>query len=193
MFKTNSEHTYFVSATVSDHSSVQYSDENYQDKNFDLALTYIKQNKGLEYIFQHQDQESIQKIVSAKLSNGMTLLHCAVSINAQQAVQDLLLHGADVNAKDQSGNIPIHYANSTSIATLLINNNSDVNTLNSSGYSPLTKAFICDNLNLVQFLFQKQVDVENFKTYCGIKENYDHGKLLNIALSGIEGYNLDEY
>lgn len=193
MFKTNSEHTYFVSDTVSDHSSVQYSDENYQDKNFDLALKYIKRNKGLGYIFQNQDQESTQKIVSAKLSNGMTLLHCSVSINAQQAVQDLLLHGADVNAKDQSGNIPIHYANSTSIAALLIDNNSDVNTLNSSGYSLLTKAFICDNLNLVQFLFQKQVDVENFKEYCGIEENYGHDKLLNIALSGIEGYHLDEY
>ena len=42
-----------------------------------------------------------------KTGPGTTLLHLAVSLNQQYAIEQLLAHGVDINVQDDAGNTPL--------------------------------------------------------------------------------------
>ena len=69
-------------------------------------------------------------------------LHTAISRAKNRDMAELLIqHGADVNAKDASGNTPLYYAilyiDDSDFINLLIANGADVNTKNQGGETPL--------------------------------------------------------
>ena len=69
-------------------------------------------------------------------------LHTAISRAKNRDMAELLIqHGADVNAKDASGNTPLYYAilyiDDSDFINLLIANGADVNTKNRGGETPL--------------------------------------------------------
>lgn len=60
------------------------------------------------------------------------------------AAEVLIVHGADVNAKDKDGNTPLTWASYTGkkeIAKLLISKGADVNVKNNDGYTPLQMTY----------------------------------------------------
>jgi cytohesin len=80
--------------------------------------------------------------VDSHLSEGKTLLDQAVNGNsAAAAVEILLKHGADPNARDLSDNRPLHYAVWASVygkqIELLLDHGADPNVRNNNGQTPL--------------------------------------------------------
>ena len=70
-------------------------------------------------------------------------IHDAVALGNNEAVKQHLTAGTDVNAKDESGWTPLHWAASkvhNKTAKLLIKEGADVNVVNIDGLSPLDYA-----------------------------------------------------
>ena len=103
---------------------------------------------GLPYI-------SHLKTVTSKLSNysspkvrmlmrkvfmDIPLWHYALGKDRNEIVELLIAKGADVNAKDDGGNTPLHFTTTKEIAELLIAENADVNTRDDVGRTPLDSA-----------------------------------------------------
>lgn len=55
----------------------------------------------------------------------ITPLHWAVVEGRKEAVQLLIAKGADVNAQDERGRTPLHYAGNVEVAQLLIDNGAE--------------------------------------------------------------------
>jgi len=81
-----------------------------------------------------------------KDSVGKTLLHCAAHAGNIDAVKKLLKKGANVNARDKNGKVPLamftdNYTPGLSeIATLLIKRGAKVNVQDNLGWTPLHRA-----------------------------------------------------
>ena len=86
-----------------------------------------------------------------------------------EAVKQHLAAGADVNAKTDTGWIPLHraaYWGHKEVAELLVSEGADVNTKNINGWTPLHYAAVVDHKEIVGFLITKGADV-NAKTDAG--------------------------
>lgn len=71
------------------------------------------------------------------------LFHALAGYNNVEVAEFLLEHGADVNAQDKGGLIPLHNASSyghLDIAALLIKYNTVVNATDKWGFTPLHEA-----------------------------------------------------
>ena len=99
----------------------------------------------------------------------------------------LLDHGADVNARDEDGNTPLHLTHQTFIAGQLIKNGAEVNAENNMGETPLIRILRDGkpSLGFVCFLKNKGSDV-NARDYEGntalhwaaVRKEEDIGALL---------------
>ena len=49
----------------------------------------------------------------------------------------LLANKANVNAKDEAGGTPLHWAKNTNVAAVLLQNHADVNARDNTGQTPL--------------------------------------------------------
>ncbi len=71
-------------------------------------------------------------------AKGNTQLHNAIQDNESEVIDILIANGAQVNAKNNNDNTPLHYAGkSQEITALLINKGADVNAKNNQGITPL--------------------------------------------------------
>ena len=98
--------------------------------------------------------------------NGNTALHHAAlspSEHAGSIINAFLGRGANVNARNNSGETPlfvaVHMDHSKSLATLIINGKADVNVGNADGVTVLHKAASRNNPALIQFLVDKGADI----------------------------------
>jgi ankyrin repeat protein len=88
-------------------------------------------------------------------------LHSATAISDYDLTVLLLAHGADVNARQQSGVTPLHSAahnGQLKIAKLLIDHGADVNAKTEDGKTPADMAFEKDYNEIGEFLKQHVVD-----------------------------------
>jgi len=92
---------------------------------------------------------------------GLTALHYVCEFDSTiNIANELIIKGADVNAKDESGNTPLLYAlswdeNGFDVARLLIENGADVNAKDKEGNTPLYYAKQNENgAEIVEYLLE---------------------------------------
>ena len=104
---------------------------------FDYFNNYIQANNGL---FAHVINHDMYAQDGTLVIKKGELLWKAVEKNNVQMVKLLIVAGADVNAQDNNGWYPLHFAakyNSKEVAGLLIAQGAGVNARDNSGYTPL--------------------------------------------------------
>lgn len=86
---------------------------------------------------------------------GNTLLHSAAAYNERPLAQELLRHGADVNAKQEASGTPLHLAaqyDHTDMVRLLLQHKATANTLDGVGRAPLHYAALRNNTEVLGML-----------------------------------------
>ena len=99
--------------------------------------------------------------VNARYYENKTLLHYAAVLSRKDITELLIARGADINAKDNGGNTPLHNVRSKEVAQLLIAKGADVNATNYQGNIALHYVagnYTCSQ-ELAQLLITKGADV----------------------------------
>ena len=78
-----------------------------------------------------------QQINSKDKEDQQTLLHKASKQGDLMAVQYLIKVGAQINAIDEHGRTPLHFARTSEIATLLIQNGAQIDAKDRNGWTQL--------------------------------------------------------
>ena len=105
--------------------------------------------------------------INAQDCDGKSPLHQAISRNAFDVVNTLLLYKKEINieSKDKHGNTPLHYAvefSSPEMIDLLLKFGADVNASNNKGQTPLHKAASRNNAPVVtRLLEENKIDVNS--------------------------------
>jgi Ankyrin repeat len=100
-------------------------------RNKEIGYRYVR---ILEQIRNHIDQQAYDKM----LLYGQDIMHLAVNNNLYYMTAQLLQFNKKwVNSLDSNDRIPLHYAQSCSVAQLLLKAGSDVNTQDKEGYTPM--------------------------------------------------------
>jgi len=98
----------------------------------------------------------------AVIGDGITPLHLAAAVNAYACAAELLINGADVNARTEGGFTPLHWAankDSLETARLLIQNGADINAATPQGVTPLHWAAAKNAARVIQLLIAAGADV----------------------------------
>jgi ankyrin repeat protein len=119
-------------------------------------------------------------LVLSKDRNGWTPLHWAAADGHKSVAELLLAHGADVRARDNRGETPLHKSAGNcdtvgncgtvrmhwaaadghkSVAELLLAHGADVNAKRNDGYTPLHLAGVWDHMDVLEVLLAKGADV----------------------------------
>jgi ankyrin repeat protein len=105
-------------------------------------------------------------LVFSKGKDGETPLLKAVSAGHQDIAELLLANKADVNAKDNSSQTPLHFAaqgddtDDTKMAALLLAKGADIHAKDNDGNTPLLDAASDGNKNMAELLLTKGADIE---------------------------------
>ncbi len=106
--------------------------------------------------------ESNPELVATKDSNGRTPLHLAAWQGHRDAVELLLNHKSDVNARDKAGDTPLHLAaghGAQETVELLLARGAEVNAEDELGMTPLHKAVSLNQLETAEVLLSHGADV----------------------------------
>jgi len=115
-------------------------------------------------------------------------LHEAVKRNDIALVKSLLDSGVDVNAKDNKGFSPLHFATSGEVAEILLAQGADVNSKDNFGCTPVHTAAIHGHQEVARVLLDEGVDVnvgeeEAFFTPLHLAAKNGHTALVELLLS----------
>ncbi|MGC1244975.1 MAG: ankyrin repeat domain-containing protein [Spirulinaceae cyanobacterium] len=94
---------------------------------------------------------------------GKTLLHLASWRDSLAAVEFLLEHGAEIDARDDEGYVPLHSAatcNNKNVVQLLIKQGANVNAKNRMREAPLHFAARSGNVEIIEILLANDADIE---------------------------------
>jgi ankyrin repeat protein len=111
-------------------------------------------------VFNRDENLVVQRgMVANTDKSGDTLLDLATSFGEKDVAEFLLANKAEVNAKDNYGFTPLHFAvNSRDLTALLLANGADANARDNSGATPLDGAM---NKDVAQLLLDKGADVNS--------------------------------
>jgi ankyrin repeat protein len=110
-------------------------------------------------------KEEPKKIaINAKNRLGQTRLHILIAANAAaENIQHLLDAGIDINAQDNKGNTPLHFAvenENPAYIQKLLDSGADVNVKDNNGNTPLHFAVEKGNLPYVDMLVEHHADID---------------------------------
>ena len=91
--------------------------------------------------------------------SNLSFLDCTLRSGSKDAAILLIAKGADVKAKDEDGNTPLHIANNKDVASLLIAKGADVNALDKYDNTPLHTAAGRDSSDIARLLIASGADV----------------------------------
>jgi len=91
--------------------------------------------------------------------SGTTPLHKALLGGHKEIAELLISKGANVNAKDNDGLTPLHWAETKELAELLITKGADVNAKWNGGLTYLHQAAVKSRNGVAEFLISKGLDV----------------------------------
>jgi ankyrin repeat protein/beta-lactamase regulating signal transducer with metallopeptidase domain len=99
--------------------------------------------------------------LAAQDGRGHSLLHQAARARTDpvKLVELLIAKGADVNAKNATGDTPLHLVCYSNVAELLIAKGADINAKDRPGYTPLYSAAEANHLEVAKLLISKGADV----------------------------------
>jgi len=102
-------------------------------------------------------------LVFIKGKNGATPLHLAAALPGGEKVAEVLLaNKADVNARNDAGNTPLHVSEisgNPNMAELLLAKGADINARNNTGATPLHMAAAVGHKEMVESLLGKGANV----------------------------------
>lgn len=150
----------------------------------------MRKKKSLKEIFENSELYKISNIVNVKTKlNGMTLLHCAVLLNNEEVVKELLKHNPNVNAEDNFKKTPLHYVKNNRIAQLLINHGANMDAENDLGHCIMIDAYVTNNMQLIKLLIENGADTEGIKKACGFKiKQCTQQELIDFIWSSMNEY-----
>ncbi|KAF3246402.1 hypothetical protein TWF192_006916 [Orbilia oligospora] len=111
-------------------------------------------------------------------------LHYIVHSGSPQATKLLLEHGARINARDSSGETPLHWALYApkdvrkEIVPLLLENGADINMLDNEGQAPLFEAALMGSVEMLELLIKYKADLSSSVEF----EKYNKWNLLHAAV-----------
>lgn len=99
----------------------------------------------------------------ASCRNGKTLLHHVVEeraheVDSSDLIRDLVNCGFEVNATDNKGNTPLHYAKNRIDAAFLLSQGALLEAKNHKGWTPLFYAAYQGELELVNFYLERKAN-----------------------------------
>lgn len=131
----------------------QKSEQIYENlKSASLIGDFQTVKNSLEYF--ENKFESIDKILNPKF-NEESLLHMSLFSENDNVAELLVKKGAKIDAIDQYGDTPLHYAAAfrrKDALRLLIDNGSDINLKNTKGFTPIQSAAMNGNIESVEML-----------------------------------------
>ena len=86
-------------------------------------------------------------------------IHDAAAKGNIEAVKKAIAAGADVNAKGDGGETPLHHATTKAVTELLIAEGADVNAKNAEGWTPLHEAALYGDKEISELLIAKSANV----------------------------------
>jgi ankyrin repeat protein len=127
--------------------------------------------------------------INAKDSRGRTPLSWASGRGDDQAVAMLLKYGANPNVTDTCQQSPLHYAQNTACAQLLLHHGADLHALNQESQTPLYTA--CRNVwssSLVTYLIEagSEIDATDHTDQTALHASIGNGKhmpYINVLVS----------
>lgn len=95
-------------------------------------------------------------------------LHEAAKVGDLKKVQELLVHGAYVNAQDNDAETPLHYAAALghkSIVEALLAAGANVDSIGNGGGTPVYRALAGDHQEIVALLFARGADRQGGRVF----------------------------
>lgn len=99
----------------------------------------------------------------------LSMLHQAAHYGLEVVVRDCLRRGDSVEARDEFGSTPLHYAvlaEQDDIVKYLLDHNADVNAANHEGVTPLHCAALKGNYKIVKELLARGAHLDAVTTQC---------------------------
>lgn len=163
-----------------------------------VALAYFVPAMLYQRAVASDDAQTIARLASWGLgvdwcdAIGQTPLHRAAILRKTEMCRVLIANGADVNARDNFGDTPLHWAHSAEVARVLIENGADLNAKNEIEDTPLHSA---RSAQIAEVLIAAGANVNAKNRFCRTPLNTADGDDMKraLVLAGSEAVNSDKF
>jgi ankyrin repeat protein len=163
-----------------------------------VALAYFVPAMLYQRAVASDDAQTIARLASWGLgvdwcdAIGQTPLHRAAILRKTEMCRVLIANGADVNARDNFGDTPLHWAHSAEVARVLIENGADLNAKNEIEDTPLHSA---RSAQIAEVLIAAGANVNAKNRFCRTPLNTADGADMKrvLVLAGSEAVNSDKF